>query len=189
MSGWNTLPPQVRASSLANPRFFRKDEKALAKAQRKVQRLKACRTQQRKTSLRKARRIVSCIHERIRNSRHDFVHQTACKLVNRFGLIAVEALHIKGMVHNHCLAKSIADASWRMFRAVLESKAERADRKVIAVNPAYTSQDCSECGNRAQKKLGERVHVCSCCGLVLQRDVNAAKNILNIGVGRHTVPA
>ena len=123
---------------VANPRFFRNDEKALAKAQRKVQRLKACRTQQRKASLRKARRVVSRIHERIRNRRHDFVHQTARKLVNRYALIAIEALHINGMVQNHCLAKSIADASWRMFRAVLESKAERADRKVISWSIPHT---------------------------------------------------
>ena len=174
---------------VANPRFFRKDEKALAKAQRKADKSKHARTQAQKAARRKANKVVSRIHERIRNRRHDFVHQTARKLVNRFGLIAVEALNITGMVQNHCLAKSIADASWSMFRAVLTSKAERAARVVIAVNPAYTSQTCSACGYRAQKKLSERVHVCSCCGLVLQRDVNAAKNILKIAVGQHSVPA
>ena len=184
---------------IANPRFFRKDERALARAQRKVERLRATRKQERKSSLCKARQVVTRIHERIRNRRHDFVHQTARRLVNRCGLIAVENLNVSGMsfratrggrpVQNHCLAKSIADASWSMFRAVLTYKAESAGRQVVNVNPAYTSQDCSACGHRAQKKLSERVHVCSCCGLVLQRDVNAAKNILKIGVGLHTVPA
>ena len=174
---------------VANPRFFRQDEKALAKAQRKADKLKHARTQAQKAARRKTNKVVSRIHERVRNRRHDFVHQTARKLVNRFGVIAVEALNITGMVQNHCLAKSIADASWSMFRAVLTSKAERAARVVIAVDPAYTSQDCSTCGHRQPKKLSERVHACSCCGLILQRDVNAAKNILKIGVGRHTVPA
>lgn len=174
---------------IANPRFFRNDEKALAKAQRKADKHKHARTKEQKANRRKANKVVSRIHERIRNRRHDFVHQTARKWVNHFGLIAVEALNIRGMVQNHCLAKSIADASWSMFRAVLTAKAERAARVVIAVPPAYTSQDCSACGHRAQKKLGERVHICTCCGLVLQRDVNAARNILNIGVGLHTVPA
>ena len=174
---------------VANPRFFRKEEAALAKAQRKADKCKHARSQEQKAKRRKANKVVSRIHERIRNRRHDFVHQTARRLVNRFGLIAVEALNITSMVQNHCLAKSIADASWRMFRSVLTSKAERAARVVIAVNPAYTSQTCSACGNRVKKTLSERVHVCLCCGLVLQRDVNAAKNILKIGVGRHTVPA
>ena len=167
---------------VANPRFFRQDEKALAKAQRKADKHKHARTQAQKATRRKANKVVSRIHERIRNRRHDFVHQTARKWVNRFGLIAVEALNIKGMVQNPCLAKSIADAAWSMFRSVLTSKAARAARVVVAVPPAYTSQDCSQCGHRAQKKLSERVHVCGCCGLVLQRDVNAAKNILKIAV-------
>jgi putative transposase len=183
---------------VANPRFFRKDEKALAKAQRKVERLKVIRTKQQKAKLKKARRVVSRVHERIRNRRHDFVHQTARRLVNRFGLIAVENLNVSGMVQNHCLSKSIADAGWRMFRAVLSAKAESAARVMRAVNPAYTSQDCSECGERVQKTLSERVHVCARCGLVLQRDVNAARNILKravacgqgaIAVGQHSDPA
>lgn len=174
---------------VTNPRFLRRDEKALAKAQRKADKLKHARSKEQKAARRKANKVVSRIHERIRNRRHDFVHQSARKLVNRYGLIAVEALNIHGMVQNHCLAKSIADASWSMFRAVLTSKAERAARVVIAVNPAYTSQTCSDCGHRQPKKLSERVHACSCCGLTLQRDVNAAKNILKIGVGLHTVPA
>lgn len=195
---------------VANPRFFRTDGKALAKAQRKVERLKAARTQQRKTSLRKARRVVSRIHGRIRNRRHDFVHQLSRKLVDRYGLIAVEALSVGNMVRRPApksdpenegqflpngasaksgLNKSIIDAAWSMFRIVLTYKAESAGREVVNICPAYTPQDCSACGHRAKKTLSQRVHVCSCCGLVLQRDVNAAKNILKIGVGLHTIPA
>jgi putative transposase len=195
---------------IENPRFFRRDEKALAKAQRKVERLKALRTQERKASLRKARRVVSRIHERVRNRRHDFVHQLSRRLVNRYGLIALEALSVDNMVRRPApkpdpenagqflpnrasaksgLNKSIVDAAWSMFRSVLTYKAVSAGRKEVNVNPAYTSQDCSRCGFRVPKTLSERVHICPCCGLVLDRDVNSAKNILQIAVGQHSVPA
>ncbi len=170
-----------------NPRFFRKDEKALAKAQRKLSK------QARGSKARKkARKVVSRIHERVRNRRHDFVHQTARRLVNRFGVIAVEKLNVKGMVKNHCLAKSISDASWSMFRSVLTGKAEKANRLVVAVNPAYTSQMCSGCGNIEKKSLSVRTHKCLICGLVLDRDTNAAVNIKNkikAAVGQHSLAA
>lgn len=129
----------------------------------------------------KARKVVSRIHERVRNRRHDFVHQTARRLVNRYGTIAVEKLNVKGMVKNHCLAKSISDASWSMFRSVLTNKAESAGRLVVSVNPAYTSQMCSGCGNIAKKSLSVRTHRCLSCGLVLDRDTNAAVNIKALG--------
>ena len=163
-------------SFIANPKFFRKDETALAKAQRKLSK-QATGSRER----RRARKVVSRIHERIRNRRHDFVHQTARRLVNRFGVIAVEKLNVKGMVKNHCLAKSISDASWSMFRSVLTNKAESAGRLVVAVNPAYTSQMCSRCGNIQKKSLSVRTHKCLGCGLVLDRDTNAAINIKALG--------
>lgn len=169
-------------SFVANPRFFRKDETALAKAGRKQ-----ARQAKGTPSRRKARKVVSRIHERIRNRRHDFVHQFARRLVNRYGLIAVEKLKVKGMVGNHRLAKSISDAAWSQFRAVLTQKAESAGRVMVAVNPAYTSQDCSGCGYRAKKPLRERWHHCPMCGLSLDRDTNAAHNILKTAVGQHSV--
>jgi len=168
--------------AIANPRFFRRDEKALAKAARKQ-----AKTKKRSPARRKANRVLARIHERIRFRRHDFVHQFARCLVNHYGVIAVENLNVKGMVKNHCLAKSISDASWSMFRAVLTSKAESAARVLVAVEPAYTSQDCSTCGFRVRKKLSERVHSCPNCGLVLDRDHNAALNLIQIAVGLHSV--
>jgi putative transposase len=167
-------------SKIANPRFFRNEEAALAKSQRKL-------SKQAKGSKerRKARKVVVRVHERIRNRRHDFVHQTARRLVNKYGVIAVEDLNVKGMLKHHSLAKSTSDASWSMFRSVLASKAENAGRRVEAVEPAYTSQDCSMCGFRVKKKLSERIHSCPNCGLVLDRDHNAAINILN-AVGQHS---
>jgi putative transposase len=156
--------------------FFRAEEKALAKAQRKLARQKRG-SRERK----KAKKVVSRIHERVRNRRHDFVHQTARRLVNRYGVIAVEKLNVKGMVKNHCLAKSISDASWSMFRNVLSQKAARAARTYAEVNPAYTSQTCSGCGHIAKKSLSQRQHDCPICGLSLDRDTNAAINILSVG--------
>ena len=135
--------------------------------------------------------MVSRIHERIRNRRPDFVHQTVRRLVNRFGVIAVEKLNVRGMVRNHCLAKSISDASWSLFRSVLTKKAESAEsagRLVVAVNPAYTSQRCSGCGDIKKKSLSVRTHRCSVCGLVLDRDTNAAVNI-KAAVGQHSLAA
>ena len=177
-AGLNSFMALSNGEFIDNPRFFRKDEKALAKAGRK-QAKTAKGTQKRK----KANKVLRRIHERIRNRRHDFVHQTARRLVNRFGVIAVEKLNVKGMVKNHCLAKSISDASWSMFREVLTVKAESAGREVIAINGAYTSQDCHACGYWAKKKLSERWHLCPMCGASLDRDTNAAINILRLATG------
>ena len=162
-----------------NPKFFRVDEKALAKAGRKQ-----AKTAKGSNARRKANKVLSRIHERIRNRRHNFVHQESRGIVNKFGLIAVEKLNVKGMVQNHCLAKSISDSSWSMFRVILTQKAECAARELIAVNPAYTSQDCHQCGYRAKKKISDRWHSCPICGASLDRDTNAAINILNLAINQ-----
>lgn len=172
-TGLNSFLALSNGEFVGNPRLFRREEKALAKAGRRQ-----AKTKKRSRERRKANKVLSRIHERIRNRRHDFVHQTARRLVNRYGMIAVEKLNVKGMVQNRCLAKSISDASWSMFRTVLTQKAGSAAREVIAVNPAYTSQDCHACGYRAKKKLSERWHFCPNCSASLDRDTNAAINIL-----------
>jgi len=181
-AGLNSFMALSNGEFVENPRFFRKDEKALAKAGRKQ-----AKTKKHSAARRKANKVLSRIHERIRNRRHDFVHQTARRLVNRFGIIAVEKLSVKNMLGNHCLAKSISDASWSMFRTILTQKAESADREVIAVDPRYTSQDCHACGYRAKKKLSERWHLCPMCGASLDRDTNAALNTLNTATGQRSV--
>jgi putative transposase len=186
-AGLNSFMALSNGEFVDNPRFFCKDEKALAEAGRKQ-----AKTKKRSKERRKANKVLSRIHERIRNRRHNFVHQTARKIVNRYGVIAVEILNVKGMVKNHCLAKSISDASWSMFRTVLTQKAESAAREVIAVNPAYTSQDCSMCGyrpdgleGRTKKKLSDRWHHCPMCSASLDRDTNAAINILNLAFNKN----
>jgi putative transposase len=96
--------------------------------------------------------------------------------------VAVEDLSVHQMVHNHCLAKSIADAAWASFIAYLTYKAASASRRVVQVNPAYTSQECSRCHHRQKLTLVERVYRCPCCGLDIDRDHNAALNILALGL-------
>lgn len=167
---------------IANPRFFRAEEQALAKGQRTLSRADKG-TPERGN----ARRVVARVHERIRFKRQDFAHQLARRLVNRFGLLAVENLTINGMVHNSRLAKSIHDAAWSQFRQCLSYKAEEAGRTIVAVNPAYTSQDCSQCGHRLRKLLSQRRHECPCCGLSIDRDENAARNILRLGLQSQAV--
>jgi putative transposase len=175
--GLSSFATLSNGEQIENPRFYRNDEKALAKAQRRMAKFEKG-TKER----RKARKVVARIHERIRNRHHNFVHQEARKIVNRFEVIAVEKLNVKGMAKNHYLAKSIGDAAWTMFRTVLSGKAGNAGRKLVAVSPNYTSQDCSGCGLRTKKKLSERWHFCPVCGTSLDRDENAARNILAAGL-------
>src|SRR5205823_9655664 len=136
----------------------------------------------------KRRKVVARVHERTRWKRQDFAHQHSRRIVNRFQVIAAEDLSVNRMVHNRCLAKSISDAAWAVFAAMLSFKAAWAGRSFIAVNPAYTSQECSACGHRQKLSLSDRVYQCPCCGLERDRDQNAALNILHLGlqaVGLH----
>ncbi|HEX8035510.1 MAG TPA: transposase [Ktedonobacterales bacterium] len=94
-----------------------------------------------------------------------------------YDTIYLEDVRVANMVRNHHLAKSISDAGWAAFRTILACKAEWAGKRVILVEPAYTSQDCSACGERVPKSLSARTQVCPSCGLVLDRDENAARNI------------
>ena len=162
---------------IANPRFFKTDEKKIAKTQRKLSKAEKGTTERKK-----AKKIVAHIHEKIANKRNDFAHQVSRQTINKFGIIAVEDLSINRMVHNHCLAKSISDAAWGQFTAYLAYKAENAGRKFVAVNPSYTSQDCSGCGHRQKMPLSTRTFTCPCCNLVLNRDHNASINILALGL-------
>ena len=164
---------------IPNPRFFRQEEKALAKAQRKWDKVK--KRKQSDPIREKRRKVVARVHERIRNKRHNSAHQIARKLVNRFSMIAIEDLSVNCMVHNKYLSKSISDAAWSIFQDCLAYKAEEAGSKVIPVDPAYTSQDCSRCGHRLKKLLSNRRHRCPCCGVDMDRDLNAAINILRLG--------
>ncbi len=119
------------------------------------------------------------------NARHDFLHKTSRSLVNRYSLISLESLNIKGMVEEK-FGKQINDAGWGTLANMLCYKAENAGCKVVFVDPSGTTKECSRCGTVVPKALWERVHNCPCCGLILDRDLNAAKNILNRCTVGHT---
>jgi putative transposase len=162
---------------VANPRFFRRDEQNLAKCQRRLSR-----EQQGTPAWRKRKKAVAHVHERIANRRKDFAHQHSRRIVNQYGVVAVEDLAVNQLVHHHCLAKSIADAAWSQFTAYLTYKAAWAGRQVARVNPAYTSQTCSRCHHRQKLTLDVRVYRCPCCDLAMDLDQNAARNILALGL-------
>ncbi|MFL5693126.1 MAG: RNA-guided endonuclease InsQ/TnpB family protein [Ktedonobacteraceae bacterium] len=175
--GLKTFATFSTAEAIENPRFFRKEEQALAKVQRKHAKLTKGTPERRKH-----RKVLARVHERIVFRRDNFTHQQSRQIVDHFGVICVEDLHVNRMTHNHCLAKSIADASWSAFLAQLSCKAEEAGRALGKVNPAYTSQTCSQCGHRQKMPLSERIFDCPCCHVHLDRDFNAALNILALGL-------
>jgi putative transposase len=164
--------------TIENPRCYRTAERRLKKAQRRVSRRKkgSKRREKAKASLGKA-------HQKVARSRWDHAHKTANYLVERFDTIVVEDLNVSGMVKNHHLAKAISDSGWTQFVKILSDKAESAGRELVKVNPRNTSQACSGCGQLVRKSLATRWHFCPSCGCELDRDHNAAINILIKGGG------
>jgi putative transposase len=122
------------------------------------------------------------LHEKVSNQRVDYLHKVSRDLLNKYDLIAIEDLSLGFMNKNHNLALSSHDAGLGIFRQMLEYKAEEAGVQVSAVNSYNTSQVCSNCGNIVPKTLAVRVHTCPSCGLVINRDVNAARNILDLAL-------
>ena len=171
--GISTFAALSDGTLVANPRPFERAQKALARTQRSVSRRK--RGSHRR---RKAVAVLRGQHDKVRRVRLDFHHKVARRLVRDFDRIAVEDLNVKGLAKGF-LAKQVADAAWGSFLLVLASKAESAGRELERVDPRGTSQWCSGCGCEVRKDLSVRVHSCPHCGLVLDRDVNAARNIGN----------
>jgi len=161
---------------IENPRYLRKSEAKLKREQRKLSRNKKD-----SNSRKKQKAKLAKIHRKIKNQRNDFLHKESTKLVRNYDTIVFEDLRIKNMVKNHHLAKSISDASWSRFIEYTSYKAESAGKEVMLVNPRNTSQICSNCSKSVPKGLSVRVHKCPHCGLVLDRDINAAINILRRG--------
>jgi putative transposase len=158
---------------IAKARFFRREEHALAQAHRRLSQ-----EEQGTPERGKRRTVVARVHAHTRWRRGDFTHQHSRRIVNQCDVIAIKDVSVNRMVHNHCLAKSIRDAAWGQFAHLLSSTAAWAGRRCVAVNPAYTSQDCSQCGHRkTDHSLADRTYTCSCCGVVLYRDFNASLNM------------
>jgi putative transposase len=159
-----------------NPRFYRTGEKRLKFRQRRVSRKK-------KGSANRRRAIskLGRVHLKISRQREEHAKRMARCVCRSNDLIAYEDLRIKNLVKNHCLAKSINDTGWYQFRKWLEHFGEKFGKITVAVNPAYTSQECSNCGTHVKKSLSMRTHVCQ-CGFILDRDWNAALNILKLAL-------
>ena len=163
--------------SVANPSFLRKAEKKLKRLHRRKDRKKKGSNNRKKAIKRLAKGYL-----RVSRQRQDFATKTARALILSHGLIAYEALQIANLVKNHKLAKSINDAAWGQFLSWLRYYGQIAAVQVMAVPPRFTTQDCFGCGERVQKSLSIRTHVCPACGLVLDRDHNAALNILDLAL-------
>ena len=159
-----------------NPRSYRKAERALKTAQRRVSRRKKGGNRRRK-----AVELLARAHLEVRRQRADFHHKVALQLVRTNDTIYHEDLQTANLVKNHHLAKSISDAGWSQFLRIRSYKAACAGRRVVAVPPAYTSQMCSGCGAIVSKGLSVRWHKCPDCGTSLQRDHNAAKHMERLG--------
>ena len=160
------------------PKFLRKAEKQLKREQRRLSRKKKG-----SKSRAKARVKVSRRHLKVSRQRKDFAAKAARCVVKSNDLVALENLQVRNLVRNRHLAKSIHDAAWSQFANWLLYYGSVFGKPVVKVPPAYTSQDCSSCGNRVKKALSERTHVCQ-CGCILDRDENAAKNILRLGLAK-----
>ncbi len=159
-----------------NPRYYRRGEQRLAEAQRRVSRRQTGSNRRKKAVV-----LLARAHQHVQRQRRDHHQKTARALVRAYDTIYLEELRVANLLRNRPLAKSISDAGWAQFWSILDAKAAWAGRRVVAVPPQYTSQDCSGCGTRVPKSLSIRTHVCSSCGLVLDRDENAARNILRAG--------
>lgn len=160
---------------IENPRWYRTSQRKLRVLQRRVSRRKLGGSNRRKAVSRVAR-----FTEHVANQRRDFLNKLVYSLIRCFGRIALEDLPVKGMVKGN-FAKSILDAGWGFFRQHLLAKAENAGRMVALIDPAYTTQDCCQCGHRQKLSVLERWYCCSECGNFRHRDENAARNILALG--------
>ena len=160
-------------TTVENPRYLRQAEKKRSRLHRRVSR-KVKRSQNRKKAIKKLARG----YLKVQRQRKELASKQASALVKSRDLIAYEDLKIAHLVKNHKLAKSISDASWGLFLDWLRYYGSIANIPIVAVSPRYTTQDCSGCGFRVKKTLSTRTHVCPECGLVLDRDWNAALNIL-----------
>ncbi len=160
-------------NTVANPRHLRKAERKLKRLHRRLSR-----TQKQSANRKKARKKLAKGYLKVSRQREDFARKTANALVTSHDLLAYEQLRIANLVKNRKLAKSISDASWGRFILWLQYYGAIHEIPVIGVEPAYTTQDCSACGARVKKSLSIRTHICPSCGVVLDRDHNAALNIL-----------
>jgi putative transposase len=165
-------------NTVENPRFLRQSEKKLKRLHRRLSR-----TQKKSVNRKKVRQQLAKSYLKVQRQREDFARKTANALVSSHDLIAYEDLKIANMVRNHTLAKSISDAAWGQFLQWVTSYGVVHQVPILVVAPHFTSQQCSACGQIVKKSLSERTHTCPHCKLMMDRDENAARNILNKALG------
>ncbi|TAO00854.1 MAG: transposase, partial [Phormidium sp. SL48-SHIP] len=175
--GLNHFYTDSDGQTVENPRYLRKSEKALKRLQRRF-----AKTQKGSKNRQKARHRLARKHLKVSRQRKDFAVKTALCVVQSNDLVAYEDLRVRNLVKNHNLAKSISDAAWSTFRQWVEYFGKVFGVATVAVAPQYTSQNCSNCGEKVKKSLSTRTHRCPHCGFVADRDHNAAINILELGL-------
>ena len=164
-----------------NYKYLQKGEKKLKKLQRRLSK-----KENKSANRGKARRLLAKAHERIANQRLNLLHQISSHLVykNQATSIAIEDLHVKGMMKNHKLSKAIGDCSWGMLLRQLEYKTNWSGKNLIKIDRWFpSSKTCSNCGTvKDELSLSERVYCCATCSIKIDRDVNAAINIKNVAL-------
>lgn len=175
--GLNHFLTTNKGEKIDNPRYLIKLEERLSKIQRWHSRKILGSSNREKLRLK-----IAKIHEKIINQRLDFLHKLSAALIKNYDLIAFEKLNIKTMIKNGYIAKSIIDTPWNIFLQLLRYKAEEAGVSVVEVNPKNTSRICSGCGNITEKISSARTYKCLKCNLRIDRDENAAQNILNLAL-------
>ena len=164
---------------ISNPKILLKSEKILNIRHRQLSKKKKGSKNRNKARIRLAK-----VYSRVEKEGETFLHEITNKLIKGYKFIILEKLNIQGMVRNHHLAKSILDASWNELARQLSYKAEEAGSVVLQIDPRNTSKACSNCGwINNDLTLKDRVFKCQSCGIEINRDVNAAKNILRLGLG------
>lgn len=164
------------------PKFLRKAEKQLKRQQRRLSKRFVKGAKPQSNNYHKQRKRLGKVHLKVQRQRKDWAIKQARCVVMFNDIVVYEDLKIANLVKNHSLAKSISDASWYQFTQWLDYYGRIWDKAVVSVNPAYTSQDCPNCGHRVKKTLSTRTHTCPNCGFEACRDTAAAMNILNKGM-------
>jgi putative transposase len=178
--GLSNLITLSNGSIIQNHRFLKKSENKLKRRQRKL-----VKSKKGSNNYKKKQQRLFVVHRKIRNQRKDYIHKTTTSIIAKYSVICIEDLNTKGMMKNHKLAKSISDVAWHELMRQLMYKAHWNGRNLVKIGRFEAStKTCSDCGHKKDMKLADRTYDCDNCGLVMDRDINAAINIKNWGYNK-----